>query len=172
MKRPLFWTGASLLTLWLLVPTTDVVSPRWTVYVTDAGWHPLEGAEVMVFSRQYTLETQDAETQKVTGKDGLVNFDERRIHAISLMRLFGVVRNLGQGAHASFGVHTNIHASKSGYGEPSELKLFGQNERESRANGAAQQSSHIVLLQCAPGYSGFGCSFPDDPAKPVPQLKF
>lgn len=166
MKRIVILAGASILILWLLVPTTDIVSPDWNVLVTDPTGHPIKGASVTVFSQQYTVESQDVESTKVTGEDGRVHFDERRIHPIGLVRLFGVVRNLDQGAHASFGVHTHLAASKSGYGEPNALDLFAQNERESRANGSSRQSSHVVLVQCASGFSGFGCTFPDDPEKP------
>lgn len=172
MKRTILLASASLLLLWLLVPTTDVVSPRWTVLVTDTTGNPLAGAEVTVSSQQYTVETHDFEATKNTGKDGVVHFDERRIRANGLMRILGTIRNLDQGAHASFGVHTFIHANKGGYGDPSSIELFTQNDRASRANGAAAQSSHIILQACQPGYSGLGCSFPDDPSEPIrPLLK-
>ena len=171
MKRILLLPSSLLLLLWLFIPTTDVVSPQWTVLVTDTSGNPIAGAEVTVFSQQYTVETQDVETTKTTGKDGLVRFDERKIHPIGLMRLVGTIRNLDQGAHASFGVHTHLHAGKSGYGDPSTLQLFAQNERESGQNGFAAQSSHIILQACPLGYSGFGCSFPDDPTKPILPLK-
>jgi hypothetical protein len=167
MKRIIVIAGASLIFLWLFIPIPEVVSPDWAVLVTDAAGHPIPDAIVTVFSQDYTVETQDVEAAKVTGKDGLAHFDRRRIYVMGLMRLIGVIRNLDQGAHAGFGVHTHLHASKSGYGDPDALELFAQNERESRANGPAQQSSHVVLMQCQSGYSGFGCAFPDDPEKPV-----
>jgi hypothetical protein len=85
--------------------------------------------------------------------------------------MFGVLRNLDQGVHASFGVHTHVHAYKKGYGDPSELKLFAQNEREETANGSKDQTSHIVLMKCQPGYGGIGCDFPDDPSQPVLPLR-
>jgi hypothetical protein len=172
MKRIILLTGPLLLLLWLLVPTTDVVSPEWTVLVTDTAGHPIRGASVTVFSQQYTIESQDAESTRVTDDDGSVHFEERRIRAMGLMRVFGAVRNLNQGAHASFGVHTHLAVAKKGYGDPSDRELFAQNERESRANRSARQSSRIVLLQCPPDYSGFGCAFPTDPEKPVLPLKF
>lgn len=172
MKHIALLAGASLLLLWLLVPTTDIVSPDWTVLVTDTIGHPIRGATVTVYSQQYTVESTDDEKTKITGDDGRVQFDERRIRAMGLMRLLGVIRNLGQGAHASFGVHTWLTASKKAYGDPSTRDLFGQNERESKANGSARQSSHIVLLECPSDYSGFGCAFPNDPEKPVLPLKF
>jgi hypothetical protein len=172
MKRVVLLAAASLLVLWLLIPTTDIVSPDWQVLVTDTAGHPIKGASVTVFSQQYTVESQDVEITKVTGDDGRVHFDERRIHPIGLVRLIGVVRNLDQDAHASFGVHTHLHASKSGYGDPGTRDLFAQNEHDSRANGSARQSSRVVLLQCQPDYSGFGCAFPNDPEKPALPLKF
>ena len=171
MKRIILLAGASLPLIWLLVPTTEIVSPEWTVLVTDTAGHPLKGASVTVFSQQYTVESEDTEQTEVTGEDGRVNFPERKLHAIGLIRLLGVIRNLDQGAHASFGVHTYLSASKRGYGDPSTLDLFAQNERESQAHGLAQQSSHVVLLECPSDYSGFGCDFPNDPEKPVLPLK-
>jgi hypothetical protein len=172
MKHILLITAASLLLLWLLVPTTDIVSPEWTVLITDTAGHPIESATVTVISQQYTTESQADEKTKLTDNDGRVHFDERRIHSMGLMRLLGAIRNLDHGVHASFGVHTYLMAYKEGFGDPSELGLFAQNERESHAHGAAQQSSHVVLLQCPPGYSGMGCDFPTDPEKPVLPLKF
>ncbi len=171
MKRIILLAGASLLLLWLLVPTTDIVAPEWAVLVTDTAGHPIEGASVSVFSQQYTVESHETEETKVTGEDGQVHFPERKLHAMGLIRLLGAIRNLDQGAHASFGVHTYLAASKRGYGNPSTLDLFAQNERESHAHGIAQQSSHVVLLQCPSDYSGFGCDFPNDPEKPVLPLK-
>lgn len=170
-KRILVWTMCAVVFLLLFVPTTDIATPDWTVFVTDTAGRPLEGAEVTVFSQQYTLETQDTEETKTTGKTGVVHFNERRVCAIGLVRLIGAIRNLDQGVHASFGVHTNIAAHKPGYGDPSKLELFAQNERESRANESSTQNSHLMLLQCSPGYSGLGCDFPDDPSRPVLPLQ-
>ena len=170
-KRMIVAIGAFMLLLWLFVPTTDLVAPDWNVLVTDTTGHPISDASVTIFSQQYTVESHDTESTAVTGDDGNVHFHSRRVRAIGIARLLGVLRNLNQGAHASFGVHTYLHADKKGYGDPSTLEMFAQNERESTANGAPQQSSHIVLMQCSPGYSGFGCDFPDDPAKPVLPLQ-
>src|ERR1700722_17187038 len=163
MMKRIFFVAAALLLLWLFIPTTDIVSPDWSVRITDTEGHPIEGASVSVFSQQYILESQDTEETKTTDSNGSVHFGERKIHAVGLVRLLGAIRNLDQGVHASFGVHTWIHASKPGYGDPGNLELYSENERESRANDSAQQSSHIRLLRCPPGYSGMGCSFPDDP---------
>jgi hypothetical protein len=167
MKRIILWIGASLILLWLLIPIPEVVSPDWTVFVTDAAGHPIPDATVTVFSQDYTVQTQDIETAKVTGKDGTVHFDKRRIYPMGLMKLFGAIRNLDQGAHASFGAHTFLHVSKTGYGDPDGLALFGQNERESQANGSGRESSHVVLVNCPPGYSGFGCTFQNNPGRPA-----
>ncbi len=156
---------------WLLFPAADIVSPEWDVVVTDTGGHSIEGASVTVFSQQYTLERVDHEETSITGPDGRVHFRERRIRAMNLFRLFGALRNLDQGAHASFGVHTYLAAFAKGYGDPSSLDLFGQNERESRANGNERQSSHLILMRCTPGYSGIGCALPDDPNRPVLPLE-
>jgi hypothetical protein len=170
VKRLLIFAGSALALIWLLFPAADIVSPDWDVVVTDTEGRPIEGATVTVFSQQYTLERVDHEETNITGSDGRVHFAERRIRAMNLIRLFGVIRNLDQGAHASFGVHTNLHASAKGYGDPSSLDLFGQNERESRVNGNERQSSRIILMRCPTGYSGIGCAFPDDPNLPVRPL--
>jgi hypothetical protein len=160
------------LLLWLFIPTTDIVTPDWTVLVTDTNQHAIAGASVTVFSQQYTLEHTDTEDTQITDAQGHVHFNERKIHATNLQRIFGVLSDLlGQGAHAGFGLHTHVHANKDGYGDPSKLELFSQNERESTANVSARQTSHIVLMQCSPGYSGFGCDFPNDPSMPVLPLQ-
>jgi hypothetical protein len=165
LKRILIIAGSALVLVWLLFPATDIVSPDWDVLVTDTEGHPIEGASVTVFSQQYSIERGGHEETKSTSANGRVHFDARRIRAMNLIRIFGAIRNLDQGAHASFGVHTNLHASAKGYGDPSSLDLFGHNERESRANGTPRQSSSIVLMKCSLGYSGFGCAFPDDANK-------
>lgn len=151
--------------VWLFFPAADIVSPDWDVLVTDTEGRPIGDASVTVFSQQYSVERDGHEETKNTSADGRVHFDERRIRAVNLIRLFGALRNLNQGAHASFGVHTHLHASAKGYGDPSSHDQFGQNERESRANGKARQSSSIVLIKCPLGYSGFGCAFPDESNK-------
>jgi hypothetical protein len=168
VKRIIPKATAALLLICLLVPTTDIVCPDWEVLVTDTEGHPIGGAEVTASSQQYTVEGHDTEVTKITGEDGRVHFDQRRFHMIGLIGILGVIRNiLAQGAHASFGVHTWVAASKDGYGDPTKLDLFIQNDRASHANGAAKQSSHIVLLKCPPGYRGMGCDFPINPDDPV-----
>jgi hypothetical protein len=157
--------------LWLLVPSTDVVSPDWEVLVTDTSGHPIQSASVTVSEQQYTLESADVQKTAFTDRDGRVSFARREIRANGLARLTGGLRNIfSQGAHASFGAYTFLHASKEGYGDPGRLSLFHLNEPNSRANGSARQTSHIVLMQCPAGYSGQGCSFPDDPDKPIRPL--
>jgi hypothetical protein len=147
--------------VWLLFPAAYIVSPDWNVLVTDTDGHPIEGAAVTVFSQHYSIERDGHEETKITGADGRAHFNERRIRAMNLIRILGAIRNLSQGAHASFGVHTHLHAFAKGYGDPSSLDQFGQNEREGRAKGKSRQSSSIVLIKCLVGYSGLGCTFPD-----------
>jgi hypothetical protein len=65
---------ATLLLLWLFVPTEEIVSPEWTVLVTDMAGHPIQGASVTVFSQQYTVESHDHEETGITGDDGSSEF--------------------------------------------------------------------------------------------------
>jgi hypothetical protein len=167
LKRKLIFAGSALVLVWLLYPPADIVSPDWHVLVTDTEGRPIAGASVTVFSQQYAIERQDHEVTRITGADGRAHFNERRIRAMNLVRLIGAIRNLDQGAHASFGVHTHLHASAIGFGDPSSLDQFGKNEHESHANGAAQQSSTIVLMKCPGGFSGIGCTFPEDSNTPT-----
>lgn len=143
MKRIILWTGASLTLLWLLIPIPEVVSPDWTVFVTDAAGQPIPDATVTVFSQDYTVQTQGVETAKVTGKDGLVHFDKIRTYGMGLMKLFGAIRNLDQGAHASFGVHTFLHATKTGYGVPTAWPYLGKTNM--RVGQTAQSNSPPIL---------------------------
>ena len=170
-KRRLIFAVSALVLACLLFPPADLMSPDWDVLVTDPEGHPIAGASVTVFSQQYTFERQDHEETKTTSADGRAHFDERRIRAMNLVRLIGAIRNLDQGAHASFGVHTWLSVSAKGYGDPSSLDQFAQNDLESHAHGFERQSSHITLIKCQPAYSGFGCSFPDDPSQPVLPLE-
>jgi len=172
MKRYFILLPAVVLGLWLIVPTRDIVSPDWSVLVTDDSGQPIAGASVSVSEQQYTLESTDHEDDKVTGADGRVHFDGRRLWANGFRRVFGTVKNvLDTGVHASFGVHTHLHAWKAGYGDPSILEAFARNEREATAHGATTQISHIVLQKCPEHYGGFECDFPDDPSLPVLPLK-
>jgi hypothetical protein len=155
----------------LLWPTTDIVCPDWTVQVRETNGEPIEGAEVTASSQQYTLESRDVEQRKISGKDGTVHFDARRIRAIGLVRVLGAIVNIGsQGAHAGFGIHTSVYAYKRGFGDPSDLRLFTANDKNSTASGEPTQSSQLILMKCPPGYSGFGCDFPDDPSQPIKPL--
>jgi|GEM_PF-2362873 len=173
MKRTVVFCVGGLVFLGLLFPTRDNVTPDWDVFVSDMSGAPIPGADVMVSSQQYTLEKSDTQATKTTDENGRVHFSRRTIWAPFLFRLLGAVVNIAsQGPEASFGVHTHVHANKKGYGDPSKLSLFGQNEREETANGLATQNSHIVLMKCAVGYGGFGCDFPDDPSQPPLPLQY
>jgi len=166
MKRTIKIVGFILL-VWLFLPTSQLVAPDWDVVVTDISGKPLDRVKITVASQQYTLESRDVEESATTDANGRVRLHQRKLHTIRLLLFLGAIRNiLSQGAEASFGVHTYLMSSKPGYGEPSNLTLFSQNEREGRPNGSTHQFSHISLQKCSSGYSGLGCSFPDDPSKP------
>lgn len=169
--RYVSWVFAALLLLWLVFPKRDVVSPDWDVIVTDLQNQPIAGAQVTDFSQQYTLESQDTEENATTGIDGRVHFHMRTVRATGFRRLLGGLSQLQYGPHGSYGVHTHIHASKAGYGDPMKLEDFAKNERQSTANGEEHQSSHLQLLKCPQGYGGMGCGFPDDPSKPILPFK-
>jgi hypothetical protein len=79
VKRLLNFAGSALVLVWLLYPATDFVSPDWVAVVSDTEGDPIEGASITVSSQQYTLEWVDHEEAKITGTDGRVHFDERRI---------------------------------------------------------------------------------------------
>ncbi len=156
-----------LLVLWLVIPTTDIVSPDWDVFVNDMNGQPIEAASVYDNSQQYTLESTETSVSKVTDHEGHVHFDERTIRANGFTRLLGVFRNLGQGPHASFGVHTWLFADKPGYGDPAKLAIFARNEREGSPNGQHHQIAQLTLQKCPPGYSGIGCAFSEDRSQPT-----
>jgi hypothetical protein len=88
IKRPilkyLILVAGVVVLAWLFIPRTDVVAPDWTVLVTDTSGDSIAGAEVTVFSQQYTTETQDTEQTAITGNDGYVHFTGRKIHANGL----------------------------------------------------------------------------------------
>ncbi len=150
MKRFVFLAAASLILLLLLIPTEDIVCPEWDVLITDTDGRPVEGANVTVFSQQYTVESHDVEITKLTGSNGHVHFSARRLHSIGLLRLVGVIRNLGQGVHASFGVHTHLAASKAGYGDPSALDLFAQTNGRAEPRGQPSNRPELCLLSVWP----------------------
>jgi hypothetical protein len=170
-RRTFTFIAGILLLAWLLIPTRDIVCPDWTVLVTDTSSHPLAGVSVTAFAQQYTLEKNDTEQSAATDANGTVHFHSRFVWANGLRRTLGVIENVSsQGPHASFGTHTHIHANKFGFGNPSELQLFAENERAETATGTKEQVSHISLMKCPDHYSGFGCDFPDNPSLPIKPL--
>jgi len=138
---------AVIVVLWLVIPTKDIVSPDWDVLVTDMQDQPISGARVTDHSQQYTIEQRDIEEDATTGADGRVHFHQRTVWATGFRRLLGALGQLQYGPHGSFGVHTFVAAYKVGYADPMEVADFAQNERESRANGLAYQSSHPATAE-------------------------
>lgn len=98
-----------LLSIVLLYPfkTTLVLEQRVLVVTRDM--HPISNILVRQIWKDYSLETRGHEEDLPTDVNGRITFPTRTIRASLLMRIFGPLRSvLGQGVHASFGVHTDM----------------------------------------------------------------
>jgi len=85
-----------------------MVAERDVLVVTRAG-NPIQGVLVRQSWKNYSLESSGHEEDKLTGEDGRVSFPPRTLRANFLLRAIRPIANLlGQGVHASFGVHTDI----------------------------------------------------------------
>ena len=97
------------LSILLLYPFKTTLVPEQRVLVVTGDMHPISSILVRQIWRDYSLETRGHEEDLPTDVNGRITFPTRTIRASLLMRIFGPLRSvLGQGVHASFGVHTDM----------------------------------------------------------------
>ena len=98
-----------LLSILLLYPFKKTLVPEQHVLVVTKDMHPITNILVRQIWQDYSLETRGHEEDLPTDVNGRVTFPTRTISAPLLMRIFGPLRSvLGQGVHASFGLHTDM----------------------------------------------------------------
>jgi hypothetical protein len=165
MKRNFVLAIASLLVVWLFVPLTEVISPEWTVLVSDTAGRPIGGASVTVYPQHHPFESRDTEETQVTGDDGRTVFPQRKLRATGLARLYKSLVGLVEEPLANLGGHTFLVVSKPGFTQPSTPVLIALNERESLAHRRTRQYSHVVLSGCPPDSHQIGCDRPTVPDK-------
>jgi len=97
------------LSILLLYPFKTTLVPEQRVLVVTKDMHPISNVLVRQIWQDYSLETRGHEEDLPTDVNGRVTFPTRTIRTPLLMRIFGPLRSvLGQGIHASFGVHTDM----------------------------------------------------------------
>ena len=107
-RKPLIVVIVSLSIL-LLYPFKTTLVPEQRVLVVTRDLHPIRNILVRQIWQDYSLETRGHEEDLPTDMNGRVTFPTRTIRTRLLMRIFGPLRSvLGQGVHASFGVHTDM----------------------------------------------------------------
>ena len=93
----------------MLYPFKKTLVPTQQVLLTTKDMHPINNGLVRQIWQDYSLESSGHEEDLPTDAHGRVTFPERTIRAPLLWRLLGPVGSVvGQGIHASFGVHTNM----------------------------------------------------------------
>jgi hypothetical protein len=108
LRRKTFWI-VIILGVTLLYPIESTVLPPQNVLVVTEDWRPIQGATVRQIWQHYSLESHGHEQDMNTDDNGRVVFPSRTIRASVLRRALHPFWNiLGQGAHASFGVHHDM----------------------------------------------------------------
>ena len=98
-----------LLSIVLLYPFKSTLVPEQHVLVVTEDMRPVSNILVRQIWQDYSLETRGHEEDLPTDVNGRITFPTRTIRAPLLMRIFGPLRSvLGQGVHASFGVHVDM----------------------------------------------------------------
>ena len=97
------------LSILLLYPFKTTLVPEQRVLVVTRDMHPIRNILVRQIWQHYSLEARGHEEDLPTDVNGRITFPTRTIRASLLMRIFGPLRSvLGQGVHASFGIHTDM----------------------------------------------------------------
>jgi len=98
-----------LISILLLYPFNTTLVPEQHVLVVTEDMHPISNILVRQIWQDYSLEARGHEEDLPTDVNGRVTFPARTIRASLLMRIFGPLKSvLGQGVHASFGIHTDM----------------------------------------------------------------
>ena len=87
---------------------TTVVPEQRALFVTN-DMHPIKDALIRQSWQHYSLESKGHEEDLPTDSHGRVTFPKRTIRVPLIWRALGPLAAIaGQGAHASFGVHTDM----------------------------------------------------------------
>ena len=97
------------LSILLLYPFKTTLVPEQRVLVVTRDMNPIRNILVRQMWQHYSLEARGHEDDLPTDVNGRITFPARTIRAPLLMRILGPLASiLGQGVHASFGVHTHM----------------------------------------------------------------
>ena len=98
-----------ILAVLLLYPFKKTLVPEQRVLVVTKDMHPIRNAMVRQSWQDYSLEAVGHKEDVRTDVNGRVTLPARTIRAPLLVRIFGPLTSIvGQGVHASFGVHTDM----------------------------------------------------------------
>ena len=101
--------GAVILLVVLLYPFQTTVVPKQHVLVVNQDMRPIKGVLVRQIWQHYSLEGDGHEEDLLTDVGGRVTFAKRTMRSNLVWRICGPIVNIvTQGAHASFGVHTDM----------------------------------------------------------------
>jgi hypothetical protein len=118
LKKKSFWLLLALVST-LLYPFESTVIPSRNVVVMTKDRKAVQGARVRQIWQNYSIESVGHEEDLLTREDGRVSFPHRKIRASLLRRAFWPVANImGQGVHASFGIHTDMFYLKGADQKP------------------------------------------------------
>jgi hypothetical protein len=111
----------SIIAILLLCPFPTIVVPARRVLVINEESKPIRGVIVRQIWQNYSLEFSGHEEDLMTNKEGRVLCPERRIWSSLLARMVHPMLNiLGQGVHASLGIHTDMFTLGDGEGVAAE----------------------------------------------------
>jgi hypothetical protein len=115
LRNRKLWGFGLLVGVIFLYPFKSTIVPSRNVLVVTEDWDPIQGVLVRQSWQNYSLEARGHEEDKLTDDNGRVSFPRRAVRANLLWRAFRLIANImGQGVHASFGVHTDVIALGEG----------------------------------------------------------
>lgn len=118
LRKRSFWFVLVLVAT-LLYPFESTVIPSRSVVVMTENRKAVQGARVRQIWQNYSIERLGHEEDLLTGEDGRVSFPTRKIRASLLRRALWPIANIiGQGVHASFGVHSDMFFLKGADQQP------------------------------------------------------
>lgn len=114
MRRKSFWI-VIILGVALMYPMETTVLPPQSVLVVTRDWRPIQGVMVRQIWQHYSIESNGHEQDLKTDENGRLVFPGRTIRASILRRTLHPCWNvLTHGAHASFGIHTDVFTVNGG----------------------------------------------------------
>jgi hypothetical protein len=114
-KWKLIVTGSAVLAIFLLsFPIPYLASPAWNVLVVDEAGRPIPGMTVRLVYKNYSIEGDGHEEDRISDEHGRVTFPIHYLSASTLSRCYYTALSSTAIAHASFGPHSYVFAFGNG----------------------------------------------------------